>query len=44
MRRTGFLPALSDMRPSTGEKKNCIIAKEATRIPRAADPVCKVSV
>jgi len=35
---TGFLPILSDTLPSTGEKRNCIKAKEAIRIPRAADP------
>ena len=34
----GFLPCLSDAFPNSGEKKNCIIAKEAIKIPRAAGP------
>ena len=34
----GFLPILSDAFPNKGEKKNCIIAKEAIKIPSAVGP------
>jgi hypothetical protein len=41
--RTGFLPTLSDILPSTGEKMNCIKANEANKTLSTADPALKVS-
>ncbi len=37
-RSIGFLPILSDAFPNIGEKKNCIIANDAIRIPSAVGP------
>jgi len=34
----GFLPTLSDVFPNSGEKKNCIMAKEAIKIPSDVGP------
>lgn len=41
-RRTGLRPTLSEIFPNMGEKINCIIEKEVSRIPNAAGPASKV--
>lgn len=37
-RSTGLLPVLSEIHPKMGEKINCIIENDVSRIPKAAGP------